>query len=223
MGKLRNELESRKRDQTRLVEAVEYLTEAVISAAAPFVDAGGLDLTRGAVSKLVTDSIRLERVPTRRRVGTVYLDRLGKKTYSTGIESARSVKPVNALFHLNDLILAAGLTVPSVYTAWVVKWLAPFAILVLVSRMRSLTEIPVQPHHAITLLAMWGRADATKRVIGAGLLHGVNTELRRHDRPEITEEELQATLKWLENVGAIQSVLGSASDWMVKEEVAASV
>jgi hypothetical protein len=129
---------------------------------------------------------------------------------------------VNGLFRLNELILAAGLTVPSVYGAWHVKWLAPFAILVLISRIRSLTEIPVQPLHAITLLAMWGRADATKRVAGAGLLQDVNAELRRHDRSEIAEGELQEALRWLEKVDAIESVMGSASDWVVKEVVAAS-
>ena len=222
MGRLRKELDSRKEEQTRLGDAVEGLTESVISAVAPFVDPSGLGLTRGAVRKLVTDSIRLERVSTRRGVGTVYLNGPDKKVYSTAVESARSVKAVNAVFQLNDLILAAGLTVPSVYGAWQAKWIAPFAILVLVSRIRSLTKIPVQPLHAITLLAMWGRADATKRVIGAGLLQSVNTELGRHDRSEITEEELQDTLKWLENINAIQSVLGSASDWIVKEEVATS-
>jgi hypothetical protein len=222
MARLRNELESRRTDQTRLGEAVDDLTESVISAAASFVDAGLLGLTRGAVRKLVTDSIRLEHVSTRRSVGTVYLNGRGKNVYSTAVRSARSVKVVNVLFRLNDLIVAAGQTAPSMYGAWQVKWLAPFAILVLITRVRSLTEIPLQPLHAITLLAMWGRADATKRVIGAGLLQAVNTELRRHDRSEITEEELQETLKCLENVKAIQSVLGSASDWMVKEEVATS-
>jgi hypothetical protein len=139
-----------------------------------------------------------------------------KRDWTRGAEST---KPGNLVVNFRRLIVGASGGVLAAVGVAGAPWLAPFAFIVLVDSLWAGASIKVSERHAALLWTMWEHRRGGNRVAKDQVHHLINQELAKHDRPPISQGELDSALDDLVEFRCIETAASDPEAWWLREWV----
>jgi len=137
-----------------------------------------------------------------------------------GIGGGKSIKPGNILLNWRKLLVSASEIILTVAGAFATPWLIPFAGLVVLNTILSLSTIEITERHAAVIWTIWSNRDPKNCVEGKAILKLVNKELQKYNRPKMNQKELDMVLKDLKKMKCIKEI--EENKWCLREKVKVS-
>jgi hypothetical protein len=137
-----------------------------------------------------------------------------------GIGGGKSIKPGNILLNWRKLLVGASETILTVAGAVATPWLIPFAGIVVLNTILSLSTIEITERHAAVIWTIWSNRDPKNCVEGKVILKLVNKELQKYNRPKMNQKELDMVLKDLKKMKCIKEI--EENKWCLREKVKVS-
>jgi hypothetical protein len=137
-----------------------------------------------------------------------------------GIGGGKSIKPGNILLNWRKLLVGASETILTVAGAVATPWLIPFAGIVVLNTILSLSTIEITERHAAVIWTIWSNRDPKNCVEGKVIQKLVNKELQKYNRPKMNQKELDMVLKDLKKMKCIKEI--EENKWCLQEKVKVS-
>jgi hypothetical protein len=117
-------------------------------------------------------------------------------------------------------LLGTSEIILTVAGAFATPWLIPFAGLVVLNTILSLSTIEITERHAAVIWTIWSNRDPKNCVEGKVILKLVNKELQKYNRPKMNQKELDMVLKDLKKMKCIKEI--EENKWCLREKVKVS-
>jgi uncharacterized protein YlbG (UPF0298 family) len=137
-----------------------------------------------------------------------------------GIGEGKSIKPGNILLNWRKLLVGVSETILTVTGAVAMPWLIPFAGLVVLDTILSLSTIEITERHAAVIWTIWSNRDLKNCVEGKAILKLVNKELKKYNLPKMNQKELDTILEELKKLKCIKEI--EENKWCLREKVKVS-
>jgi len=140
--------------------------------------------------------------------------------HPSGRGGGKSIKAGNITLNMGKLMEAISSGAFSLLGAYQVPWLAPMAFIILWNSLWRAVEVEITENDASIIWSMWVYRDRESNEIpNSGLLEIVNGRLRKYERSEITQKDLEHSLSNLEKIKCIRRAKNSPDNWWLRESV----
>ncbi|ABG40787.1 hypothetical protein Patl_2270 [Paraglaciecola sp. T6c] len=132
----------------------------------------------------------------------------------TNQQTADAIKPGNIKLSISTLIEHIERSQPSGFQHKQEPWLGIYAFIELLRLISDLQEVTISENDAMVIWCMWFvRARRTNTISGKDLLTKINSHLIRYERSALMEDELESSLKNLQEISAIRKSKNAADSW----------
>ncbi len=215
-------------DQEIAKEKTQELTDLVNETVSKYWNAIGDNAAVGddvkATAQIVSNLIRVippERVIPQKKEPLILRFVLTRLVIISegGKGNGSTWKPGNITLNIRKLVEAVAASGLAISTAITVPWTAPFAVIVVLGKIRSNIRAELSEREAAIIWTMWLNRDENNCVSHAGLLDMVNSELTKYRRSVISPEELEDSLQILNRMKCIKPSKSAPLKWRLCERV----
>jgi hypothetical protein len=139
-----------------------------------------------------------------------------------GEGGGKSTKPGNIRLNIGQFMEAVASGVLTGLGVAQMPLTAPLAALVIWCSLWRSSQVSISEMDAAVLYTMWAHKDERRDIANDGLLEKCNFLLTKYDKPEISQQTLNRSLKALEEIETIEKSPRNSDSWWLREWVRVS-